>query len=167
MGVSDRRNQEVLDAEEYIDMAFVDENLRTEVEKAVVASLVLSATYSISTSVGKYIQIDKDMFLSFWISSNGMMRIAIEGSWSKKCTAKGDPDVLQNLFKLFCVQNLPEYVNLSMEKHLNSNAVAMITIKRIINSLKVRKRATAYKLANVGEVLITPITGGRMYIAQQ
>lgn len=161
-----KRDPNFIAVEAYIDRAFVDEEMRRAVEGAVIGSLVLSATYAFSPYMDKYIQLDSDIFLSFWRTSDNTMRIAIEGSWSKKCNLKSDPDIVMNLFKMFCINGAHEYVGLAIGLNLDTRILSFLTIKRIILSMKTRERSTSYMLDGVGKVFATPITDGRIYLAR-
>ena len=161
-----KRDPNFLAVEAFIDRAFADEEMRQAVEGAVIGSLILSATYAFSPYMNKFIQLDSDIFLSFWKTSDNTMRIAIEGSWSKKCNLKSDPDIVMNLFKLFCMNGAPVYVSMAVELNLDTRILSFLTIKRIILSMRTRERSTSYMLDGVGKVFATPITDGRIYLAR-
>lgn len=160
-----KKDPNFMAVEAFIDRAFADENMKKGVEGAVVGALIMTATYAFSPYKNKYIQIDSDIFLSFWRSSENTMCIALEGSWSKKCNTKSDPDILSNLFKIFCVNGIPKYTDMAMALELDPRIVTFMTIKRIILSMRARERNTSYMISGVGKVFVTPVTDGRIYIA--
>lgn len=161
-----KRDPNFIAVEAYIDRVFADEKMRQVVENAVIGSLILSATYAFSPYMDKFIQLDSDIFLSFWKTSDNTMRIAIEGSWSKKCNLKSDPDIVMNLFKMLCIGKASVYVGLAIRLNLDIRILSFLTIKRIVRSMRTRERSTSYLLDGIGKVFATPITDGRIYLAQ-